>query len=236
MQHALAVFLIVIVPIWDAWYTRRLRRSTDPNMKARVYLVTMGWVWVASALVWWMDRPGFFFPLVILKPKWLPQQDALGGLLAGMCVGFTIALLMPVILAWRSEKARRSLRRALENLSFFLPVTAKERWLFAAVSITAGICEETLYRGFLIRYFSGQWHLALVASVILSSCVFGIAHGYQGVKGIVLTAILGGVFAVLYVVTGGLLWPMILHALVDLRILMFPPAVMVPEAGAAAAQ
>jgi membrane protease YdiL (CAAX protease family) len=228
MRHALAIFLIFVVPVWDAWYIRRLKRSTDPNMKVRVYALTMAWVWAASALAWWMERPGFFFPLsASQRPVWLPGQDALRMLLLGMCVGFVAALVAPVVFAYRSQKARQSIRRALEKLTFFLPVTRSERWLFAAVAVTAGICEETLYRGFLMRYFGEQWHLAAVAAVLLSSAVFGIAHEYQGVRGMILAGILGIVFAALYLLTGSLLLSMVLHAAIDLRILIFPPEVMI---------
>jgi uncharacterized protein len=59
---------------------------------------------------------------------------------------------------------------------------------------------------------------------MLACAVFGIGHMYQGVKGIVGTALLGLVFSAILVVTGNLLLPMILHFLIDLRILLMLPA------------
>lgn len=219
MQSALAVFLVFVVPVWDAWYTRRMKRSLDPRKKVRAYLTTGAWLWAASGIVWAMERPGFLYPL-----RWAPRPAwAPGPLFAvGVACGFLIGALAPVVMARRNEKARAAVNRALEKLSFFLPATAAERWLFAGLSITAGICEETLYRGFLMQYFGAQWHLGLGAAVAISSCSFGLAHEYQGVKGIAATGLIGVALAMLYVVTGSLAVAMVVHALIDLRVLAFP--------------
>jgi membrane protease YdiL (CAAX protease family) len=64
----------------------------------------------------------------------------------------------------------------------------------------------------------------LLERVLLSSLLFGLAHIYQGWKGAVSASILGVVFAGLYLITGSLLLPMVIHAALDSRILlMFPP-------------
>ena len=55
-----------------------------------------------------------------------------------------------------------------------------------------------------------DWALILVAAV-----AFGLAHAYQGRVGIVTTGLLGGVMAALYLGTGSLLLPVLLHALID---------------------
>lgn len=108
-----------------------------------------------------------------------------------------------------------------------LPRSAQERRLFALVGVTAGVCEEWLYRGFFLAVVAAVaggppvWALVLVAAV-----AFGLAHAYQGVGGILLTGTLGGVFAALYLGTGSLLLPVLLHAVVDLRFLLVPARVL----------
>ncbi|RBY85604.1 CPBP family intramembrane glutamic endopeptidase [Blastococcus sp. TF02A-30] len=108
-----------------------------------------------------------------------------------------------------------------------LPRTTRERRLFTVVGITAGVCEEWLYRGFFLAVVSAvagglpAWLLVLVAAV-----AFGLAHAYQGRSGIVLTGVLGGVMAALYLDTGSLLLPVLLHALIDLRFLLVPSRVL----------
>jgi membrane protease YdiL (CAAX protease family) len=99
--------------------------------------------------------------------------------------------------------------------------------LFTVVGLTAGICEEWLYRGFFLAVVAAvagdlpSWVLVLVAAG-----AFGLAHAYQGRAGILLTGVLGGVMAALYLGTGSLLLPVLLHAAIDLRFLLVPTRVL----------
>jgi len=54
--------------------------------------------------------------------------------------------------------------------------------------------------------------------VAVSSIVFGMAHLYQGLKGVLGTGLFGLAMALLYAWSGSLLLPIILHALLDLLI------------------
>ncbi|HEX2729856.1 MAG TPA: CPBP family intramembrane glutamic endopeptidase [Rubrobacteraceae bacterium] len=90
-----------------------------------------------------------------------------------------------------------------------LPSTREERWVFAALSVTAGICEEILFRGFLLFYLQDFFlGLPLAAAVTVSSIVFGMAHLYQGGKGVLGTGVFVLGMALLYVWSGSLLLPM----------------------------
>jgi membrane protease YdiL (CAAX protease family) len=68
----------------------------------------------------------------------------------------------------------------------------------------------------------------------VSSLIFGIAHIYQGMRGTIGSSVLGFIFALLFVMTGNLALPMLLHALIDARILLMIPEGMnlAPEAQA----
>jgi membrane protease YdiL (CAAX protease family) len=228
MRHALAFFLVLLVPVLDVWSTRRLKRSTDPNKKIRAYLGTVVLLWVASASAWALDRPGFFYPL---------QSGARLGagfdrsFLYGMAIPLIFVLVIPLFLARWNKKFRDGLQKSMAKLSFVLPATSTERRLFVAVSLTAGICEETLYRGYLTHYLIRDWRLGVATALLLQAFVFGLAHCYQGLRGVFLTAFLGFWFAVLYWATGSLLMPMAIHAAVDLRILLFPSPALSPEKG-----
>jgi membrane protease YdiL (CAAX protease family) len=95
-----------------------------------------------------------------------------------------------------------------------LPSTPIERVAFAGVALTAGFCEEVLYRGFLLYALDGVIASPWI-SLVLAAIAFGVGHAYQGRRGIVLTAILGVVFGLLYRF-GGSLWPgIVLHAAID---------------------
>ncbi|MBO0746110.1 MAG: CPBP family intramembrane metalloprotease, partial [Candidatus Dormibacteraeota bacterium] len=91
------------------------------------------------------------------------------------------------------------------------------------LSITAGICEELLFRGLLPALLAALLHEPSPWLVILlAAAAFGAAHAYQGVTGVVVTAILGAVLGFIYLGTGSLFLVMVLHALIDARVGLLP--------------
>jgi membrane protease YdiL (CAAX protease family) len=57
----------------------------------------------------------------------------------------------------------------------------------------------------------------------IAALLFGALHLYQGPLGILFAFILGLMFTLLYVVSGSIVWPILLHALIDLRSLVLIP-------------
>ena len=112
-----------------------------------------------------------------------------------------------------SEKTRESLRRQIGDLEFMMPRNSAELGRFYAVSATAGIVEETLWRGYMFWYLGHI--MPLGAAAIVTSVVFGFGHIYQGVANVPKIILLGGIFAGLYLLTGSLWLPMLLHAVFD---------------------
>ncbi|MHB8301691.1 MAG: CPBP family intramembrane glutamic endopeptidase [Acidobacteriaceae bacterium] len=146
------------------------------------------------------------------------------GIAGGMLAGLSIGTLGYILLARKSVAVSGYIQKQLAAVSMFLPETKTERRWFVLVSLTAGICEEFLYRGFLIHYLhSLSLHLELWMALLLSSVIFGLAHVYQGVKGILQTALLGFFFGLIFLMSGTLLLPILLHVLIDLRILLLLP-------------
>jgi membrane protease YdiL (CAAX protease family) len=108
-----------------------------------------------------------------------------------------------------------------------LPRTTAERRLFTLVGVTAGVCEEWLYRGFFLAVAAAvAGGLSEPLLVLVAAAAFGMAHAYQGVAGVVTTGVLGGVLAGLYLDTGSLLVPVLLHVLIDLRFLLVPASAL----------
>jgi membrane protease YdiL (CAAX protease family) len=218
----LLLFLLIVMPVWGWLDMRRLKREKSSVALTHTYLTTIGTMWLLALLA------------AVLAPRWalwtppgdIVASSGLGvipvGALIGLCVGLMIGLIVPVILARLKPD---SIQSQLEPIRFMLPTTRAQRWLFVVVCLTAGICEEWIYRGFALHLFAAElpnvnaWWLIAAQAVM-----FGIAHAYQGRAGTILTGILGVIFGALYVGTGSLLLPMIMHALVDLRILLLLPA------------
>jgi membrane protease YdiL (CAAX protease family) len=71
-----------------------------------------------------------------------------------------------------------------------LPQSAVELLPYLALAITAGLCEEFLYRGFAMAVLA-RVGLPVWMVVLLSSVLFGLAHLYQGRGGLVSTLVVG---------------------------------------------
>ena len=96
-----------------------------------------------------------------------------------------------------------------------LPVSAREKAVFATLSVAAGLGEEITFRGYamtaLAPHLGGPWGSALFTSV-----VFGILHAYQGMVGMARTALMGFLLAAAVLVSGSL-WPAVTaHVAIDL--------------------
>jgi membrane protease YdiL (CAAX protease family) len=127
----------------------------------------------------------------------------------------------PVLVALASPSARARLAKPLEALSWYLPGSPAERRWFVAVAVSAGVCEEVLYRGFLLRHLTAAPPgLGGTGAVLVAALVFALAHTYQGALGAVATALMALGFTALFVASHSLWLPIVVHALVDLRVLL----------------
>lgn len=141
----------------------------------------------------------------------------------GILSGVIAVLIFTVIMRRRISRGSQ-LPGFLETIKALLPVTQRERAYYAALAVTAGICEEIVFRGFLLWYLPTVFGLSVLAAVVVSSLIFGLGHLYQGIWGLVATGLAGAGLAGLYLATDSLLFPIVLHALVDLRLLLLWPA------------
>jgi len=102
-----------------------------------------------------------------------------------------------------------------ELLTHLLPVTRRERAVFVLLAITAGICEEVVFRGFLIpslTYVIGS----TLAAALLSSVLFGVLHAYQSPFGAARAALLGFALAAPLLSAGTILPSIVAHIAIDL--------------------
>jgi membrane protease YdiL (CAAX protease family) len=215
LDLALVVVVAVGLPFEGLWAFRRLVaavRAGNPRAKTRSYRQTIAMQWsLVGALILGWATAGRAWSDLGLGPG-TPGGAAIGA--AGLGIGL-------VILA-RQQRQVRSLndrqivrvRMGMGDVLQLLPATARERRWFRAVSVTAGICEEILFRGFLIWFFAPL--VGTAGAVAASSVSFGLVHAYQGWKGIRRITIGGAVMAGLYVASGTLWAPILVHAAVDL--------------------
>ncbi|WP_237562824.1 CPBP family intramembrane glutamic endopeptidase [Bacillus dakarensis] len=180
------------------------------------------WVSVIIFLTYWFFANRTFGDLFFLENPILSFQTE--SLLAlGLGAGLSIAMFALIIIF--SKTIRQKLSEALtdESIQFLLPSSLGERLFFLLIAITAGVCEEIIFRGVMFYYLSHlPFELPLVAIGIISSLLFGIVHLYQGWKGVLLTTCLGAVLFFLFVGTGDLWVPIILHFIIDAKFVFLP--------------
>ena len=96
------------------------------------------------------------------------------------------------------------------------PHGSMESLVWIALSITAGVCEEFVYRGYLMRQFSA-WLGGPVRGLLLSALVFGLGHAYQGPWQVILITLGYGVpLGALALLARGLGPGIVAHALEDI--------------------
>jgi membrane protease YdiL (CAAX protease family) len=102
-----------------------------------------------------------------------------------------------------------------ELVRLLLPETRREKFLAVLMlAPTAALCEEFLYRGYLLAQFS-RWMEPVPWAWIGSSVAFGLAHAYQGLNGMVRAALLGGLLAYPVIYLGSLYPAMVAHFVID---------------------
>lgn len=226
----LVLWLLIAEPLLGRRSHRRMLHALDrhePHARRQFFL---RWTWQGWLLVAVTAAIGFGvagWSGAHLGLRW-PKGSAAMPL--GMIVGVAAAMLAGASLgavAARRAGAKQSRTTTPvaggEAVLRMLPRTGDERWAFAALAVTAGIGEEFVWRGFGLAALEHVWpalHPALY--VALLAIPFGWAHLYQGRSGMLVTGVLGAVMAGLYLASGSLLLPMLLHVLIDLRALLIP--------------
>jgi membrane protease YdiL (CAAX protease family) len=211
-----ALLLIVVASILEyRYFWPRFRADIDaerPGARTRGYRrgFAAQWVFTLAALAIWATRHRSWSVLGLTLPGgW---RLVLGIALVVLGVGFAALQLWSVA---RLPAARRvAARPKLGRVAFILPRTGEDHRWFVALSITAGFCEELLYRGYLPWIFA-PWlgRAGAMAAVVL---IFGISHIYQGWRGAIKATLAGAVLAAMVLSTGSLIPAMIVHALIDI--------------------
>ena len=93
--------------------------------------------------------------------------------------------------------AAPSEQNAVHALTALVPGNTHEVIAWVFLCIFAGITEEIVFRGYFQRQFIA-WSRGMVAGgVVFSAAMFGIAHGYQGARNMILLSIFGVLFSLL---------------------------------------
>jgi uncharacterized protein len=162
--------------------------SVSTMERLALYASTIAFQWVAATLVAWR---AWAHGYTAAQLGW--NLHGRTRIVIASLVGAAIIATLQWLNLRRMGKVPVAARGALQAIAErILPQSAVELLPYLALAITAGLCEEFLYRGFAMAVLS-RVGLPVWTVVLLSSVLFGLAHLYQGRGGLVSTLVVGAV-------------------------------------------
>ncbi|MGB6386692.1 MAG: CPBP family intramembrane glutamic endopeptidase [Terriglobales bacterium] len=186
----------------------QMRAIVNPN-RIGAYEHSMFFEWFILALVIVGVTLHGSSLFVVLGERWRSFRQVLRDV--GIAISFLIvsivagSIMPPYLHGGAGDKAAQ----------FLLPRGGVEMALWAVLSISAGICEEAVYRGYLQRQFTALTK-SVPAGIILSAMAFGGAHSYLGLGPALRIGLLGAMCGILAYWCGTVRPGMIAHALQDM--------------------
>lgn len=196
------VTLLIPLPFLMVLQARQLAELTALPRRA-AYISSIVSLWILALITVLVVRTsaftgraiGFFAPPVAATALWT--------------VALTVAGIAMLFL-FRAAGVREA-----PVLHELLPQTRSDRALFAVLSISAGVCEEIAFRGFLLHALDAATGSAALA-LLLSSGAFAVVHAYQQPLGALRAGLLGALLAVPLLVGQPIYAPILAHVFIDL--------------------
>ncbi len=206
--HTLFLLLVLAaVAVLGYFSIHRPATAHQPN-RLFFYLLTMAWEWLLVGYIYWgLRRRGKSLKNITGK-SWRSASDFFVDV--AIAFGFWIAAIFVLSIVARLVHAT-GMAEAARRLA---PQSLFESILWIALSVTAGICEETIFRGYLQRQFVA-WTRSAPVGVLLSAVLFGVGHIYQGTKATVVIGVYGLMFGILAEVRQNLRPGIMTHAAHD---------------------
>jgi|SRR5208282_756863 len=190
LWHTLGLLLILLAISWGLLHMKTLEPAAGQQHRGNVilYLLVILSEWVLSFYIWLGGLiPNATRVRELVGGRWSSAKDVLRD------IGWAAALW--IVVTGVAVLANYVLRPKIESLAFLNPRGAAEAALWVMMSISAGFCEELVYRGYLQKQslaLTGNVALAVVAQAVL----FGVGHWYQGVKMVIVITVLGVLFGI----------------------------------------
>jgi uncharacterized protein len=201
------LYIVVGIAAAMLLQARRSAPAAIPPSRIPLYLSLIA---VEFFLVWFVVigiRIRGFKTLDLLGRRWRTAFDGL--------VDIVLAIATAGLLRFSGPVLYDLLGRWASNTGFLLPQTLPESIFWVALSVTAGICEELVFRGYLQRQL---WSLtkSLPVALVLQAVIFGVGHIYQGWKPAVVTAIYAMIFGLVAAWRRSIIPGAIAHAVGDI--------------------
>jgi hypothetical protein len=205
--HTILVLVVIAASAVRGYFRTSLMRAGYDLNRISLYERTLLFEWLLLALVlWgvWLNGCSLF---EVLGERWRSGKQLLADV--GLGMSFLISsILVTSIIGGHGESANRSIQ-------FLLPQRADEKALWVVLSITAGICEEAVYRGYLQKQFIAMTR-SVPAGIAISALLFAGSHLYQGAARVTVIAVMAVCGGILAQWRGSVRPGMIAHGLQDL--------------------
>ena len=215
LDHGLVFIIAIVYPIAGFVGFRRLLRRVaagESINRSQLYRNTIigHWTLLLMCMAMWVGaaRPWTALGFNLQLNLWFAFAAAL------TVLGIAALFMQLRQVKNATQEEINGFKERFGKLSIILPQNGNELARFYGLSITAGIVEEILWRGFLIWYL-GQF-MPLWVAALISVIGFGLAHAYQGVADLPQVTAVGAAFTGLYLLSGSIWLPIILHAAVDI--------------------
>lgn len=231
---ALIAFLVIRTIRKDRREYQRFKRYRTTLRRQRMFrkwllesFLTFGGLSLVVLALAWQHVDGLLdavnvWPATVAAHAWTAANPAVA---IGVPAALLVALIVLTVLGIRATQRSDEGLQSIGDIQSMLPRNRQELSLTAVMSVNAGIVEELLFRLALPALVFGATGNAVVA-IVAPLLLFGLLHAYQGVAGVIGTAIVGGIMMAIYLWTGSIVWPIILHALFDLRTLVLLPVAL----------
>jgi uncharacterized protein len=204
------IFVLAVLGCWTFYgkiLADHLSEAANPN-RMRLYALTVLFEWFLFALVIAGVRYRGAPLVIVLGDRWQSVRQLLRDI--GIAAAFWIVSTGILFVLGRLLRVAALGRK----MDFILPHGGAEITMWIALSVTAGICEETIFRGYLQRQFIVLTK-NVPAGILLSAAAFGAAHAYQGIRMVILIGLFGAMFGMLAHWRGSIRPGMIAHAWQD---------------------
>jgi uncharacterized protein len=196
------VLIIAVLLLFSLGGSHSQAQSVERHGRLALYISTILYEWALVAFIWLGLRARRTSLREIIGGRWSTPEDALMDV--AVAIGYWIVALMVLaalkfalgLATFNHAENVKQVQQIKQTFGFLVPQGTKENIVFILLTLSAGFCEEVIYRGYLQRALaalSGSVAVGMVAQAIL----FGASHGYQGAKNMTVIAIYGFMFGLL---------------------------------------
>ncbi len=212
MNYGLIFFALlsgVILPAYALVTAKKTQTylQDNPQLLVQTYksILVMQWGMCLPVLIILGLQEGGFISIGL---HFLTNPLSVLGLIVATFTGYHLVRLLPY-----PEKRLIKAKKRLKEVMYIVPKNEREYKWSVLLSITAGICEEILFRGLFYEFLLA--YITPVYAILLVNIMFGLGHAGTRFKNMIQTMGLGLLWSVTYYFTDSLWAPILMHILVD---------------------